>query len=154
MSSCYSPVMPYTPQVLDAAIRTANAVHSLSPFDFAIIDPEVAANPPAAVSRGYIVGAERIFGALCTSLTYSYSYVHDAELLKLLLSALQAKDGSYGRPLGHPVAIDRTEKGAVINFLGRLLSAGSLSGPWGYFTDVAPYAVTAAHAAKYHRAAE
>ena len=35
-SACYSPVMLYTTQVLDAAIRTANAVNRLIPFDFAI----------------------------------------------------------------------------------------------------------------------
>ena len=34
--STYSPVMLYTTQVLDAAIRTANAVNRLLPFDFAI----------------------------------------------------------------------------------------------------------------------
>ena len=36
MPSCYSPTMLYTTQVLDAAIRTANALHSEMPFDFAI----------------------------------------------------------------------------------------------------------------------
>ena len=35
-SACYSPVMLYTTQVLDAAIRTANAVNRLTPFDFAL----------------------------------------------------------------------------------------------------------------------
>jgi metallophosphoesterase (TIGR03768 family) len=34
--STYSPVMLYTTQVLDAAMRTANAVNRLTPFDFAI----------------------------------------------------------------------------------------------------------------------
>jgi len=35
-SACYSPVMFSTTQVLDAAIRTANAVNRLTPFDFAL----------------------------------------------------------------------------------------------------------------------
>lgn len=35
-SSAYSPVMLYTTHVLDAAVRTANALHRLTPFDFAI----------------------------------------------------------------------------------------------------------------------
>ena len=35
-SSSYSPVMLYTTQVLDAAVRTANALHRLTPFDFAM----------------------------------------------------------------------------------------------------------------------
>jgi hypothetical protein len=33
-SSAYSPVMLYTTFVLDAAVRTANALHRLTPFDF------------------------------------------------------------------------------------------------------------------------
>ena len=36
IQQAYSPVMLYTTQVLDAAIRTANAVNRLNPFDFAI----------------------------------------------------------------------------------------------------------------------
>jgi hypothetical protein len=35
-SAAYSPVMLLTTQVLDAAIRTANALHKKKPFDFAI----------------------------------------------------------------------------------------------------------------------
>lgn len=35
-SSIYSPVMLYTPQVFDAAIQTANALHRNDPFDFFI----------------------------------------------------------------------------------------------------------------------
>ena len=35
-SSIYSPVMLYTPHVLDAAIQTANALHKKNPFDFFI----------------------------------------------------------------------------------------------------------------------
>ncbi len=36
MTSVYSPIMPYTTQVLDAAIQTINALHGQSPFDFGI----------------------------------------------------------------------------------------------------------------------
>lgn len=35
-TSIYSPIMPYTTHVLDAAIQTANALHKINPFDFAI----------------------------------------------------------------------------------------------------------------------
>jgi metallophosphoesterase (TIGR03768 family) len=35
-TSIYSPVMPYTTQVLDAAIQTLNALHQETPFDFGI----------------------------------------------------------------------------------------------------------------------
>ena len=36
MSSLYSPIMPYTTHVLDAAIQTVNALHVKNPFDFGI----------------------------------------------------------------------------------------------------------------------
>ncbi|MGD0585615.1 MAG: TIGR03768 family metallophosphoesterase [Oryzomonas sp.] len=36
MSSLYSPIMPYTTHVLDAAIQTVNALHAKNPFDFGI----------------------------------------------------------------------------------------------------------------------
>ncbi len=36
MSSVYSPIMPYTTHVLDAAIQTVNALHAKDPFDFGI----------------------------------------------------------------------------------------------------------------------
>jgi metallophosphoesterase (TIGR03768 family) len=36
MTSIYSPVMLYTPHVLDAAIQTINALHEETPFDFGI----------------------------------------------------------------------------------------------------------------------
>ena len=35
-TSIYSPVMPYTTQVLDAAIQTVNALHARAPFDFGL----------------------------------------------------------------------------------------------------------------------
>lgn len=35
-TSIYSPIMPYTTHVLDAAIQTANALHKKNPFDFFI----------------------------------------------------------------------------------------------------------------------
>lgn len=35
-TSIYSPVMPYTTHVLDAAIQTVNALHTQNPFDFGI----------------------------------------------------------------------------------------------------------------------
>jgi metallophosphoesterase (TIGR03768 family) len=36
MTSIYSPVMPYTTHVLDAAVQTINLLHQQSPFDFGI----------------------------------------------------------------------------------------------------------------------
>ena len=118
------------------------------------IDPEVTTNSPAAVSLGYAVGAARIFGSPCTSLTDTNSYAHNAELLKLLTPPMQAMIAGYGGPLGHNVAIDRTETGVVINFLGELQSADTLLGPWNDVTDTSPYTIPATNAAKFYRAAE
>ncbi len=36
VTSIYSPIMPYTTHVLDAAVQTVNALHKKSPFDFGI----------------------------------------------------------------------------------------------------------------------
>jgi hypothetical protein len=118
------------------------------------IDPEVTTNSPAAVSLGYAVGAARIFGSPCTSLTDTNSYAHNAELLKLLSPPMQAVIAGYGGPLGHNVAIDRTETGVVINFLGELQSADSLIGPWSDIANISPYKVSIANAAKFYRAVE
>jgi hypothetical protein len=118
------------------------------------IDPEVTTNSPAAVSLGYAVGAARIFGAPCTSLTDTNSYAHNAELLKLLSPPMQTKIAGYGGPLGHNVAIDRVGTGVVINFLGELQSADNVLGQWSNVTNTSPYAVSAASTAKYYRAAE
>jgi hypothetical protein len=67
---------------------------------------------------------------------------------------MQTKIANYGGPLGHNVAIDCIGTGAVINFLGELQSADALSGPWNDVTNTSPYAVSAANAAKFYRAAE
>jgi metallophosphoesterase (TIGR03768 family) len=118
------------------------------------IDPEETPGSPAAVSRGYAVGAARIFMIPCTSLTDTNSYAHNAELLKLLTPPMQTVITNYGGPLGHNVAIDYDGAGVVINFLGELLSADALSGPWNDVTTNSPYAVSAANGTKFYRAAE
>ena len=118
------------------------------------IDPEETTNSPAAVSRGYAVGAARIFMTPCTNLTDTASYAYNAELLKLLTLPMQTKIANYGGPLGHNVAIDYDGPGVVINFLGELQSADALSGPWNDVTDTSPYTVPPAGYAKFYRAAE
>jgi hypothetical protein len=47
-----------------------------------------------------------------------------------------------------------SQSGVVINFLGELLSADALSGPWNDVTTNSPYAVSAANGTKFYRAAE
>jgi hypothetical protein len=52
--STYSPVMLYTTQVLDAAVKTANAVNRLLPFDFAISLGDPANGPQYNELRWFI----------------------------------------------------------------------------------------------------
>jgi len=118
------------------------------------IDPEETTNSPAAVSRGYAVGAARVFMTPCTSLTDTNSYAQNAELLKLLTPPLQAKIANYGTPLGHQVAIDSYGTEVMISFLGELQAADTLSGPWNNVTNASPYAVSATNAASFYRAVE
>ncbi len=118
------------------------------------IDPDETTNSPAAVSRGYAVGAARIFMTPCTNLTDTASYAYNAELLKLLTPAMQTKIAGYGGPLGHHVAIDQTGTGVTINFLGELQSADTLAGQWNNVTGISPYTLPATNTANYYRAVE
>jgi hypothetical protein len=86
--------------------------------------------------------------------TDTNSYTQNAELVKLLTPPMQAKIGGLGEPLGNKVAIDHDGDGVIVNFLGELLSADNLNGPWTDVTNISPYAVSAANAAKFYRAAE
>jgi len=118
------------------------------------IDPDVTPESPADKSRGYAVGASRIFGAPNTNATDTCSYTCNGELVKLLTPHMQAVIAGYGEPLGHKLAIDHTETGVVINFLGELQSADTLLGPWSDVANISPYAVSATNAARFYRAAE
>jgi hypothetical protein len=118
------------------------------------IDPEVTPGSPADKSRGYAIGAARIFMTPCTSVTDTNSYARNAELLKLLTPPMQTKITGYGGPLGHNVAMDHIGTGVVINFLGELQSADTLLGPWSDVANTSPYALSAANAAKFYRAVE
>lgn len=67
---------------------------------------------------------------------------------------MQSKIAAYRGLLGHKVAIDRIGTGVVINFLAELQSPDTLLGPWTNVANSSPYAVSAANAAKFYRAAE
>jgi metallophosphoesterase (TIGR03768 family) len=118
------------------------------------IDPDAPANSQAAISRGYAVGASRIFASPSTNLTDTGSYTRNAELVKLLTPPMQAAIAGLGAPLGNQVAIDRDDTGVTVNFLGGLQSADTLNGPWNDVTNISPYMVSAANVAKFYRAAE
>ncbi|MDD5678627.1 MAG: TIGR03768 family metallophosphoesterase [Kiritimatiellae bacterium] len=61
------------------------------------VDPQVETNTPAWKSLGYGVGAERIFGNI--TLTDTSSHAYNAELVKKLTPAMQAKIAHYGTPI-------------------------------------------------------
>ena len=61
------------------------------------VDPVVEAGTPAAASLGYAIGAYRIFGN--GSLTDATSHAYNAELVKLLTPAMQAKIAGCGTPV-------------------------------------------------------
>ncbi|MBU0714485.1 MAG: TIGR03768 family metallophosphoesterase [Verrucomicrobia bacterium] len=63
------------------------------------VDPQVESNSPAWKSLGYGIGAARIFGDM--SLTDTSSHTYNAELVKKLTPAMQAKIAHYGSPLQH-----------------------------------------------------
>ena len=68
------------------------------------VDPAVSvddddSSSPAAKSRGYAIGAARIFGATPTSIADIRSHAYNADLVKQLSTEMQAKLASYGTPL-------------------------------------------------------
>jgi hypothetical protein len=67
------------------------------------VDPQVEDGSLAADSRGYAIGASRIFGN--TRLTDTTSHAYNAELVKPLSPAMQAKIAGIGAPLGHHVSV-------------------------------------------------
>ncbi len=60
------------------------------------VDPIVEAGSPAAKSRGYAIGAHRVFGYSALSDTSSHTY--NAELVKLLTPDMQARIAACGAP--------------------------------------------------------
>jgi metallophosphoesterase (TIGR03768 family) len=127
------------------------------------IDPEVTPGSNADESRGFSVGAARIFavpgppptsnGDGAWNFTDAGSYTTNAELIKFLTPPMQAKIAGCGGPLGHHLAIDRDGTGVTINFLGELQSADNPLGSWNDVTNISPYMVSATNVAKFYRAA-
>ncbi len=70
------------------------------------VDPQVEDGSPAADSRGYAIGASRIFGN--TSLGDTTSQTYNSELVKPLSPAMQAKIARFGAPLGHRGSVAMT----------------------------------------------
>jgi hypothetical protein len=66
------------------------------------VDPQVVSNTPPWKSLGYTIGADRVFGNL--GLTDTTSHAYNAELVKFLTPAMQARIANYGAPLAQNVA--------------------------------------------------
>ena len=63
------------------------------------VDPAVAEGSPAAKSRGYAIGAARIFGATPAILADTTSRAYNVELVKQLSPEMQAKIATLGTPI-------------------------------------------------------
>jgi len=63
------------------------------------VDPAVAEGSPAAKSRGYAIGAARIFGATPAIIADTSSQAYNAELVKQLSPEMQAMIANYGSPI-------------------------------------------------------
>jgi hypothetical protein len=117
------------------------------------VDPLIEPNTPAGKSLEYAVGTARISGAVALSDTTSHTY--NAELIKQLSPAMQAKIARYGALLGQRVSIAHNGTGVVIAFTGQLQSADTLLGPWVEVQGAtSPFAVSGANGSKFYRAAE
>ena len=105
------------------------------------VDPQVAAASPAADSLGYAIGAYRIFGN--GALTDETSHAYNAELVKTLTPAMQAKLAALGTPLpqGRPPALllqptsTATNAGDSATFEVAAASPLSLAYQWQRSTD-------------------
>jgi hypothetical protein len=121
------------------------------------IDPDVTADSQAGISRGYAIGASRIFRSPSATLADTNAYVQNAELVKLLTPRMQAKIAGLGGPLGTRVTLDPAGSGVDIGFLGRLQAKGSLLDPfWNAVPGAtgSPYTVSSPGGARFFRSVE
>jgi metallophosphoesterase (TIGR03768 family) len=66
------------------------------------VDPAVTPGSPAGKSRGYAIGAARVYGLIDTDDYTSHTY--NAELYKYLTPTMQAKIAGYGSAMGRSTA--------------------------------------------------
>jgi len=131
------------------------------------IDPDVTPGSCADKSRGYAVGAARIFAVPLAAptnnvngtwnFTDTNSYANNAELIAMLTTNMQAVIAGYGEPLGNRVAIDGNETGVSVSFLGGLQSKDDLLDPsWNEVPGAtnSPYIVSSPDGKKFYRSVE
>jgi metallophosphoesterase (TIGR03768 family) len=86
------------PQQLRTFDLRRNTDNTLSIF-VTDVDPAVAEGSPAAKSRGYAIGAARIFGATPETLADTTSHAYNAELVVQLTPEMQGIIANYGTPI-------------------------------------------------------
>ena len=119
------------------------------------VDPETTPDSPAdkAVSLG--LGAMRVYSSI--ELTNTCSHAYNAELVKQLTPAMQAKLAGCGEEQWRRVSIDSGAEGLEVGFLGRLQSTDSLVAPsWTEVSDAtnSPHRFSAQSSPQFFRAVE
>jgi hypothetical protein len=89
------------------------------------VDIETTPDSPAANAVSLGLGALRVYSSI--ELTNTYSHTYNAELVKLLTPAMQAKLAGCGETQWRRVEVASGDAGLEVGFLGRLQSADSLS---------------------------
>lgn len=129
-----------------------NTDHTVS-IKVTSVDPEHEAGSPSEKSLGYAVATRRVYGL--DPLTDECSKNANGELVVALTPEMQSVIAGVGRPLAHRVAIDQTESGAEIRFLGNLQFASNLtSNNWSYVTNSSPCSVDDSKRTGFYRAYE
>ena len=91
------------------------------------VDPETTPDSPAGKAVSLGLGALRVYSSI--ELTNTHSHAYNAELVKLLTPAMQAKLAGCGETRWRRVAIDSGAVGPEVRFLGRLQATESLTAP-------------------------
>ncbi|MDA3876090.1 MAG: TIGR03768 family metallophosphoesterase [Halothiobacillus sp.] len=129
-----------------------NTDHTIS-IKVTSVDPEHEAGSPSEKSLGYAIATRRVYGP--DAPTDESSKNANGELVVALTPAMQSIIAGVGRPLGHRVAIDQTDSGGDVRFLGTLYSTTNLmTGSWNYLTNGSPCTVDNTSRAVFYRAYE
>jgi metallophosphoesterase (TIGR03768 family) len=118
------------------------------------VDPATTPDSPAGKAVGLGLGALRVYNSL--ELTNTTSHAYNAELVKQLTPAMQAKLAGCGETQWRRVSVDSGAGGLEVSFLGRLQSADSLSAPsWAEIPEAtnSPYRIEVPRTQQFFRAA-
>jgi len=116
------------------------------------VDPTTQPDSPAGKAVSLGLGALRVYSSI--ELTNTASHAYNAELVKQLTPAMQAKLAGCGETQWRRVSVDSGTDGPEVSFLGRLESTDSLSVPsWAEIPDAtnSPYRVEAPRSQQFFR---